>query len=118
MANERPFLGETTDREDAFGEYESIEISIEQDVYGAYAPNTYAKTRTFTKETMQRHLSCVNPRCQQGGLDLQKLIWSRDSGSYEHKYDCSGHEGSPKGRRKGDPCRNAWNIKIEIQKKN
>ena len=54
---------------------------------------------TFTKANMPSFLAYKNPRCQQGGLDLQRLVMFHQSGEYD--YPCNGHEGTPKGRRQG-----------------
>jgi hypothetical protein len=103
MTRREPFLGETTDRREAMGLDALRLIVIKQ---WRYEPE-----QRFTKATMPRHLKCANPRCRQGGLDLQEIVinW----GSMQRTFYCSGHEGSPKGRRKGDPCTNSFEVTLE-----
>lgn len=110
MSSTRPFLGETTDKEKAFPGI-TFEITITQDKFGNYIQQEHRKTSRFTKENVPAHLRCANPRCQQGGLNLQQIILFHSSGNYS--YSCNGHEGSPKGRRKGDPCDNYFEIVLE-----
>jgi hypothetical protein len=64
--------------------------------------------------TKLRPAPCANPLCQQGGLDVQHLLMMNGPGSYV--IDCRGHEGSPNGRRKGDPCDNVFNVNVEIDR--
>lgn len=52
-------------------------------------------------------MRCSNPQCQQGGyeLDLQ-MHWMVPEKQTEREVSlhCHGHEGSPKGRRRGASC--------------
>src|SRR5882757_5678228 len=67
----RPLLGTTTDREAAFPDIESMSVIIEQDKYGHYSKDGLQRKSTYTRASMPRFARCLNPRCQQGGLDLQ-----------------------------------------------
>jgi hypothetical protein len=108
----KPFLGATTSVNEAFPGIEEIDITIEQDTYGYYCQHQWQRISHFTKSTIPRHMHCVNPRCQQGGVDLQSFVLSHSNGEFD--ISCNGHEGSPAGRRKGDPCDNHFKIKLNI----
>lgn len=114
MAEARPFLGETHDRDHAFPGIDELQVTVVQDRFGQYTPDGRRRESRFTKKNIPRYLSCMNPRCQQGGLDLQQivLLWSEG----ESTVWCNGHEGTPKGRRKGDPCENRFDITLSIQR--
>jgi len=112
VTSSRPFLGETTDREKAFPDVESLELTVVQDPYGQYARHAWQRESRYTKANMPRRLTCLNPRCQQGGLELQQIILFSPSG--QRSYYCNGHEGTPKGRRKGDPCDNRFDVTVAV----
>jgi hypothetical protein len=111
----RPLLGTTNDRDAAFPDIESMTIVVEQDPSGYYSQNASQRKLTYTKSSIPRFASCLNSRCQQGGLDLQHVAMFSSNG--QHTYYCSGHEGSPKGRRKGAPCMNSFTVTVEIKRR-
>lgn len=113
MTKCEPFLGTTNNREEAFSGIEVLNIVIKQDPYGYYGNKDHSREATYSKSNVPRYASCNNPRCQQGGVDLQRLVWFHPSGEYE--YYCGGHEGTPKGRYKGDPCGNVFTIILEVE---
>jgi hypothetical protein len=108
----RPFLGETNDRERASPGVVSLEITVTQDPYEEYAKYPSQRSQRFTKETIPKHAACLNPRCQQGGLDLQSSVLHHPPG--HHSFWCNGHEGSPQGRRKGDSCDNRFDVTLAV----
>lgn len=110
----KPFLGTTTDINNAFPGIEEIDITISQDPYGYYCQDKWQRVSRFTKSTLPNHAKCANPRCQQGGIDLQSFILSHSSG--EFAISCDGHEGTTTGRRRGDPCDNHFKVKLTIQR--
>lgn len=110
MSRSRPFFGETDDPEKAFPGI-SFSLQIKQDKYGHYRRSDHHGQSRFTKSNTPRYLKCINPKCQQGGMDLQSFVNFNQSGEYH--YHCNGHEGSPKGRRKGDPCDNDFEVVLE-----
>jgi hypothetical protein len=117
MAREsRPFLGTTTDRDAAFPDIESMTIIVEQDPSGNYAQKDWQRKSTYTKTDMPRFARCLNPRCQQGGLDLLNVATTFSSNG-EHTYHCRGHEGSPQGRRKGNPCTNSFKVTLQVTRR-
>jgi hypothetical protein len=110
MNTGKPFLGETTDREKAFSGIASFELKVVQDRFGMYLREEWQRESRYTKSNIPRYLRCANPRCQQGGLDLQQIVNFWPSG--EKTFYCNGHEGTPKGRRKGDPCDNSFVVTL------
>lgn len=108
MGRGKPFLGETTDKDKGFYGIEQFELTVVQDRFGRYTDQDRPREARFTKDNIARYLSCVNPRCRQGGLDLQSIVNVWPSG--EMTLSCNGHEGSPKGRVQGNPCENSFSV--------
>lgn len=115
MRATKPLLGETTNRDEAFPEFASIDLTVEQDPFQMYSSHTTTRVRRYTKATVPRWLRCLNPRCQQGGLDLQNFISFWPPG--KQTFHCDGHEGTPKGRRKGAPCGNSFVLTLSTETK-
>lgn len=109
-----PFFGTTTNVDEAFPEIDEIDIIIEQDPYGYYCQHESGRISHYKKSTMPRYEQCANPRCNQGGIDLQNFVLFHSNGEYD--LSCKGHEGSPAGRRKGDPCDNYFKIKLNVKR--
>lgn len=103
-----PFLGTTPDVNRAFPDVEAIDMMVAQDPYGYYCQQESQRVNSFTKSSLPSHIRCVNPRCQQGGLPTQNIVLFHEDGEYD--FACNGHEGSPAGRRKGDPCDNRFKV--------
>jgi hypothetical protein len=80
----------------------------------------YQATLHFSESNIPATIDCANPRCQQGGYRIQPLldalVHAKESRS-EQTWHCNGHEGSPKGRRKGDPCMNYIKFTLTIEYK-
>lgn len=77
-------------------------------------------TLHFSASNIPAKIACSNPRCQQGGYEMQLLLESlvsRRATRYEGTFHCPGHEGSPKGRRKGDSCCNYIEAAIQLDYK-
>lgn len=111
MSKSAPFLGTTTNVDEAFPGITEIDLTVVQDPFSVYgAPIVHR----YSKQTLPRFERCVNSRCQQGGIDLQKhvLFW----GEAPADFRCDGHEGSPQGRRKGHDCMNTYQISAIITK--
>ncbi len=107
-----PFLGTTTDRNAAFPDIEQIEFSVSQDPYGEYMREDWQRSERYTKSNLPSHIRCANPRCQQGGLQTQQIVMFHPDGEYD--FSCNGHEGTPAGRRKGDPCDNRFKVTLKV----
>lgn len=116
MSRARPFLGETTDRDRAFHGIKSFELSVIQDRFGHHTREPWQRESRYTKMDIPRFLACANPRCQQGGLDLQQIVNFWPSG--ERTVHCGGHEGTPQGRRRGDPCDNSFVVTLRKPEEN
>lgn len=114
MPKYEPFLGTTTDRNAAFAGIKSFSVKVAQDPHGMYSDKAWQREHTYSKANIPRNERCLNPRCQQGGVDLQHIVLFTGAG--EHKFHCQGHEGSPQGRRKGAPCDNSFIITVSIEK--
>lgn len=110
MRQSKPFLGETTDRARAFPGISVLEVKVEQDKWEHYTEKPSQRESRFTLANVPKHVPCVNPRCQQGGLDLQEIVVFFSNG--EHVLSCNGHEGSPSGRREGEACDNSFVVTI------
>lgn len=83
----------------------------------ASIPIERRSTLHYTASNMPARIPCSNPRCQQGGYDMQLLLESLVSSratQYENIFHCIGHEGSPKGRRRGDSCCNYIEVAIKL----
>jgi hypothetical protein len=110
----RFFFKETNDRDEAFPGIKSINLTVEQDLWGVQSRGGKPTVHRYTKQSIPGHEKCVNPRCKQGGLNLQNIV------SFEHldgkDFYCGGHEGSPQGRRKGTPCTNSFRITLSVEK--
>jgi hypothetical protein len=106
------FLGTTSDRNKAFPDIDEIEFAVSQDPYGHYPREAWQRTRHYTKADLPERIPCANPRCQQGGLPTQQIVWFQLDG--EHEFSCNGHEGTPAGRRKGNPCDNIFAVTLKV----
>jgi hypothetical protein len=111
----QPFFGTTTDKSAAFPNIQSLKLEVHQDTAGFYTKHEWQRLTTYTLDSIQRYHRCANPRCQQGGLDLQQIVSFWPEG--ESTISCSGHEGSPQGRRKGADCMNLFKITLAVQKR-
>jgi hypothetical protein len=108
----RPFLGTTNDPNHAFPGIVEVDLKVTQDPYGEYLRHDWQRTSSYTKGTIPQMQRCANPKCQQGGIDLQQIVNFWESGEY--KFACNGHEGTPKGRRIGDPCDNVFTVRLSV----
>jgi hypothetical protein len=107
-----PFLGSTTDRNAAFPGIEQIEFTVTQDSDGCYLREVWQRSARYSKADLPSHVRCANPRCQQGGLQTQQIVLFHPEG--EHIFWCNGQEGTPAGRRKGDPCDNRFIVTLKV----
>jgi hypothetical protein len=110
----RPFLPETTNKSEAFPGIAALEIKVSQDPYGMFVQQEHRRTATYSLHNIPRRVGCLNPKCQQGGFDLQMQVSFGDC--VDRKLYCSGHEGTPAGRRKGDPCSNVFTVTVRTER--
>ncbi len=105
---------ETRDREKGLSGIKNLKLIVRQDIYGYYITNELLREATYSKASLPRYARCCNTKCQQGGLDLQIIALYSANG--QRNISCPGHEGSPKGRRKGDSCDNVFTVIVEIER--
>ena len=110
-----PLLGTTYDREKGFCGVRSLDLKVEQDRSGYYTQNDAERISNYTLQNVPRMESCKNPRCRQGGIDLQKFVLFQPE-CQERVILCDGHEGSPQGRRQGQPCDNIFVITMNVER--
>jgi hypothetical protein len=103
----KPFLGTVSSFRDAFPGVKTLKLLGRQrgDVSG-----DHQREERYTELNLPQTIPCSNPRCKQGGYDLMAYLitLAHDrTPSYNGQVYCNGHEGTPRGMRKGDPCWNA-----------
>lgn len=113
-ASTRPFLGETSDVRKAFPDILDLQMKVTQDPYGYYRRTPSQAESHYTLDSLPPLVRCLNPRCQQGGLEMQHVLLHN---SGEHTFYCHGHEGTPKGRVEGDPCDNWFTVSMTVTRK-
>lgn len=112
--NTRPFIGENTTFAKAFPKIKSL--ILEGTHRGDYSREWQLSVH-YSGE-LPRVVPCVNPRCVQGGYDFGAYIFSfsgKGAVTHESTMYCNGHEGSPKGRVKGESCMNSLTYKLTIE---
>ena len=65
-------------------------------------------------------IPCMNPRCKRGGYEVDASVYEMVREKSREKVfarNCPGDEGSPKGRRRGDRCRNVLHYRLRIKYK-
>jgi hypothetical protein len=78
------------------------------------------RSGSFSKENLVPSMPCSNVSCKQGGFSLEPVIRNmvrNKQTTLEETVGCKGHEGSPKGRRRGRDCMNHVELKISIKYK-
>ncbi|MEJ7637351.1 MAG: hypothetical protein WKF75_04995 [Singulisphaera sp.] len=115
---EHTFLGgEPTIFKNAYPKIESLRIEVFQ--HGDMEWE-HQKHQLFSEANVPAEIPCGNGHCRQGGFSMRCLIDYMVYGNktdHEDTMHCRGHEGSPKGRRKGDPCMNYIKVKITLRPK-
>jgi hypothetical protein len=105
--------------EKAYPEVDSIRVELRPSGEGFEPyPGQQELVQIYSKDSMVPIVNCRNPRCYGGGLDLDYIVrWSVVAAKrteYETVISCSGHEGSPKGRRNYGPCDTMFRLKISV----
>lgn len=115
MMESRPFIGTPSSFREAYPDVKSVRFDGQE--RGDLASGFAERAVHYTESDLPGNIPCGNPRCVQGGYDLNAtmmtLTENQDS-SYEIDWFCNGHEGTPKGRRIGDPCMNSIVAKLTI----
>lgn len=113
MPQSRPFLGVPASFTVAYPQFKSLVVRVR---HSGDVARPHQKDEVYTESSIPKNVPCPNPRCQQGGYDLTGAIMHMahsSEGQYKVRYSCNGHEGTPKGRRKGSPCMNFAEFKFE-----
>jgi len=110
----QPFLGTVSSFREAYSEVKTLRLEGKQ--RGELARESQSAVN-YTESDLPQIIPCANPRCQQGGYDLftsLSTVTHNRGTSYERELFCNGHEGSPQGRRRGDPCCNALKFSLAL----
>lgn len=104
--------------DEAFPTVEEITVEYKEN---GYMLHPYQKSSgTYTKETLVPKRDCNNISCKQGGFSIESVIRKMvliKQTKLETAIGCKGHEGSPKGRRRGRDCMNHLELNILIKYK-
>lgn len=114
MTKGAPFLGTVATFKAAYPDVQSIRVHARHE---GDALSDSRKTQSYSEYDLPPVLPCVNPLCQQGGYDLTATLIALTHGkqpSHHVTWHCNGHEGSPKGRRRGDSCSNYVEVDFQV----
>ena len=110
----RPFLGTVSSLRQAYPEVKTLCFEGEQNRELA---REHQRQLRYSESTLPSKIPCANSRCQQGGFDLNTTLMAvahAKKPQLEGKLYCNGHEGTPKGRRIGDPCYNTVTFVLSV----
>jgi len=123
MDRSRKVFGHLTTFEKAFPTVESATISSYEVGSGVYSYGIdEASRRTFGEGQPfgDGLIPCSNPRCQRGGFEvdagLNQMVREKLTEKVFAK-NCPGDEGSPKGRKRGDRCKNVLHYRLKVKYK-
>ncbi len=112
-----PFDGVARSFDEAFPDVAELEVAIEQYQYGTAGDRQGKGRQRFGKDRAGRFIRCDNPRCWQGGFDLQammrKMVANRTAED-EQSAICRGSERSPKGQKVYSGCGNYFTVRVRI----
>jgi hypothetical protein len=106
------FLGKDSTFEKAYPKINKIQVIVDE--YDGFS----STHKVYGKNELSMVIPCGNKRCKQGGYPIDQIIYIMvESKKVEEKIklSCEGHEGSPKGREKGESCYNYAEITIKIE---
>lgn len=112
MNESKPFLGIPTTFSKAYPGFRSLVVRAK---HSGDLSSPAQREQQYSEHSVPRVIPCPNPRCQQGGYDLTSIIIAIEHGriiKYSTRHTCNGHEGTPKGRRKGSSCMNFVELEI------
>ncbi|AGT09897.1 hypothetical protein [Paracoccus aminophilus] len=102
----------TQNRDRAFPGIADLTIDITQDKNGVFQSAESGQTVSYTKADIPRSFGCLNPKCQDGGLDLQRVVIAALSPeNADRDLPCPGHEGLTDDEA---PCPNLFHVKVTI----
>ena len=121
MGKTTPWLARSTgDFGEAFPNVEAIDFTIDDNPWGWYNVRGHRPLH-FTSASETSFIPCPNDRCRRGGFDFGTFLRNHTYGAkitdVDQSYPCNGDEGTPAGRRKGDPCMNSFKVKGTIKYK-
>lgn len=102
----------TTDRDRAFPGISELTVTVIQDPDDALDLEGSGTPVIFHKHDIPRYVTCINPACSGGKIDLQKaVIAALSPESRQVTFNCPGHEGLV-----GDDaaCPNRFEVVIDI----
>jgi len=110
-----PFLGKTSNFDEGFPGIADLRVTVrETDWDQSEVGHHY-----YTSPNIGRFVDCSNPRCYNGGFNLQSFVSLHTYGKdrktlLEATSPCQGYEGSPKGRKNYGPCDHRFEVKVEV----
>jgi hypothetical protein len=125
--SKRVFWTKNRSFEDAYPTVEAADVEYTESGSFPDLRPRWATAREFNSEPRRRYHSirhdgglifCSNPRCRRGGYEIDRVLSAmRQAGETirEGSLPCPGDEGSPKGRRLGDKCRNSISYKLTVK---
>ena len=121
MGKTTPWLARSTGNfGEAFPNVEAIDFTIDDNPWGWYNVRGHRPLH-FTSASATSFIPCPNDRCRRGGFDFGTFLRNHPYGAkitdVDQSYPCNGDEGTPAGRRKGDPCMNSFKVKGTIKYK-
>lgn len=121
MGKTTPWLANRTGNfGEAFPNVEAIDFTIDDNPWGWYNVRGHRPLH-FTSASATSFIPCPNDRCRRGGFDFGTFLRNHTYGAkitaVDQSYPCNGDEGTPAGRRKGDPCMNCFKVRGTIKYK-
>lgn len=121
MGKTSPWLANRTGNfGEAFPNVEAIDFTIDDNPWGWYNVRGHRPLH-FTSVSATSFIPCPNDRCRRGGFDFGTFLRNHTYGAkiteVDQSYPCNGDEGTPAGRRKGDPCMNSFKVRGTIKYK-
>ena len=113
----RPLFGEYTSFAKAYPQVREIRLEVEE-TGDMPRPQQCERHQVFGLHNLPSTIRCGNPRCRQGGFDITQRIYflvEQHETLDSWEMHCPGQEGSPKGRRKGNPCCNHAKLRAELE---
>ena len=114
-----PFRERASSFQSAYPTVKSIRVEVRPSGQG-FEPyrNEIERVDVYTENSFRATIDCRNPRCYNGGLELDHLVrWAVVEAKlteYETGMSCGGYEGSPKGRRNDGPCDTYFKVKVSV----
>lgn len=88
--------------------FRNLRVTIEEDPQGWWQKIPELRRHEYSVYNVPDYLPCCNPRCRNGGLNIERALGTYGSG--RHYLSCEGHEGYIRGRQKGPKCDNRFTI--------